>query len=531
MFSCATCQDSNVLTVYHGTIENIFKHWIEVHINQDPFQFYLVEPVSYLYVDSTAEEHLNGSIIIYSRSDSRIDYIRMNYQEQMRSDIINPFPLTEEKLDALLEINFLNRNGDRSSGIKKEPGDGVDSKQLITSRLHTALNGAILICSYCNTKVSRKMYQMHIKEHLTNLFCSECGVQVGCLADIFAHDEKVHGINQIDSRCTELMNQLSHAFLRTKIIFNNGLVLHNHNLIGTKLDATQIHDGFVQSLIELQKIKYLESIAPADQENDIFLETTIELDSTPEQDSTSQELSSKDASAKDTSFKGSSSKDSSTKDTSFKSSSSKDSSSNGTSSKGTSSKHTSPKTTSNHSERIQENAIVQEEDQELLASELRKQNDIMKNLILRGIPRIDKLDLLVTFEKFCKKINVTVNPDDIRSIDWCDNTSGTIIVKFNHLKHKTLVRKYGIDKEIWIHDLVKIPPNMKNVRILVNSQITPFYADIQKMAKNARKNGLLDSYQLNKEGLFVKRKPASKGLVVLSKDQLQNYINGNLNEN
>lgn len=521
MFSCVTCQDSNVLTEYHGTIENIFKHWIKEHINQDPCQFYLVEPVSYLYVDSTAEEHLNGSIIIYSRSDSRINYIRMNYQEQIRSDIINPFPLTEEKLDALLGINFPNRNGDCTNGIKKEPGDEVDSKQLITSRLHTALNGAILVCSYCNTKFSRKMYQMHIKEHLTNLFCSECGVEVGCLADIFAHDEKVHGINQIEFHCTELMDQLSHAFLRTKIIFNNGLVLHNHNLIGTKLDVTQIHDGFVQSLIELQKIKYLGSIAPADPENDIFLETTVALGSTPEADSTLQQLSSKDASSKHTSSKDTSSKDTSSKHTFSKHTSSKD----------VSPKDTSPRSTSNHSERIQENGIVQEEDQELLASELRKQNDIMKNLILRGIPRIEKLDLLVTFEKLCKKINAIVNTDDIRSIDWCDNTSGTIIVKFNHLKQKTLVRKYGIEKEVWLHDLVKIPPNMKNVRILVNSQITPFYTDIQKMAKSARKNGLLDSYQLWKEGFFVKRKPDSKGRIVLSKDQLQNYINGKLNEN
>lgn len=439
-------------------------HRINDHTSQHPFEFYLMEPVAYFQCHTKAEEHLKGSILIFSRLDRRIDLIRTKYQEQLRSDIVNPFPLAEERLVKLIQINTDQTNGDRSSRslVKLEPNDEVDAKAL-PSKLPNSLYH--LICSYCNLKLRRDQYLMHLKKHCKQLCCFECGDRVGSLAEIFAHDKKRHGIDRINYQCTQLAAQLSHTFLNMKIIFENGLVLHNLNLVGTKFDGSAIHDAFVQSLIELEKIRYSKSMARA--QPDIGMERMDNMD---------MELTAEDF---------------------------------------------------NQSESIDSDSLVENPDPNLLTVELKRQNDIMKNLTVRGIPRICNLDLMKIFIAFCSSINADIRPDDIRSIDRLDTTtSDTIIVKFHHLQKKMLVRKLAIDKEIWLHALIKLPPGTKSARVLVNSQVTLFYAEIQKMAKIARHMGSLYSYQFRKEGFFVKRTAESNAQLVLSKEQLRNYING-----
>lgn len=163
---------------------------------------------------------------------------------------------------------------------------------------------------------------------------------------------------------------------------------------------------------------------------------------------------------------------------------------------------------------------------DLYAFELKKQNKIIRNLLIKGIPPLQNEKLMEMFKKLCKIIGTELNADDdIIGIDRCDSGSDQIIVKFKHFKGKMKVRKCAIAKDLWSHELIDLPPGVRNLKVHFRSQLTPFYENIQKMAKAARAKGALHSYQLCKDGFFVKRTQNSTGRMVLSKEQLQIYIN------
>ncbi|XP_031631993.1 uncharacterized protein LOC116346195 [Contarinia nasturtii] len=158
------------------------------------------------------------------------------------------------------------------------------------------------------------------------------------------------------------------------------------------------------------------------------------------------------------------------------------------------------------------------------ADELKKQNEIMQDLMIKGITPTDGENLINIFLKLCQVINANVNPSNITSIARSDTKSDTIIVKFKNLNDKIRVRRLSSDQELWACDLTYIPPGGKNSKVCVGNHLTPFFYPIQQLAKKARSKGKLHSYQLCNDGLFVKKRRSSQGRMVLSEEQLHIYI-------
>lgn len=440
-FSCVTCQDGNTSIKFHGSIGNVYLHWKYAHANNNqPFQFYMVDPVAYFQCNSKPEGASVSPVLIWNRSDKRVKSIRKTHTEILRSDIINPFRLNDEQISQLLQID-VHTEDDQTDGNKCHESI---SKQ---PHFHT-------ICTYCSAKLSTDKYLHHLKEHCGNLTCFECNECVGSLADIFAHDETVHGINRIEYQCEKLHTQLNLRFLNTKMIFENGLVLYNLNVIDTQFDGSPVHDSFVRRMIETEKLKYSKINAYKNSEPTLTAtETSNTIDLTVE-------------------------------------------------------------------------VMAEFDNEQFLANELKKQNDIIKNFTVRGFPRVDGLDLMNMFMAFCKHINANVQPDDIRSIARQNDDSDLVIVKFQHLHQKKLVRRLAIDMEIYLHQFIDLPAEVQPERIYINSQLTHFYTEIQKLAKIARSMGSLHSYQLRSEGFLVARTADSPLHLVLSTKQLQDYIDG-----
>lgn len=361
--------------------------------------------------------------------------------------------LTNERLNQLLTINL-----DHSIANSEETSDSVDQNSPSISPI------LCVVCSYCNAQIDRDQYLLHVREHLSKIFCMECDHLIGELADVFTHDKKEHGINRIDFHCAEFAAKSAQAFQNTKVIFNNGLVLYNLNLVGTEYDTSNTHTAFIQVLIDLEREKYRKLYQP----------NGLDDGNKSENDPNASSVDQNDANSKRQVLQ--------------------------------SMENQSPATSQLNS----------------YAMELRKQNEFTKNLIIKGIPELKNENLTEIFVALCNKVDAKVNLNDILGIERCKSSRDTIIVKFKHLKDKKTVRR--IAKGIWSSDLVKLPPNVPKTQVFVYPQLTEFFSDIIKVAESARAQGTLHSYQLSKDGVIVKRTSGSTGKIVLSKEQLENFI-------
>ncbi|XP_055305961.1 uncharacterized protein LOC129570399 isoform X2 [Sitodiplosis mosellana] len=455
-FACVICQDARAQTQY-SSIENIHAHWEAEHNDGQLFQFYVVEPVVHFLQKTSTEPSISRVLLIVSQLDQCIGYIRSNHQEVMRCEMISPFRFTDDHLNELLKINFNHDHTNRDAIY-----DPVDQE------LPQPCSILFVVCSYCQSKVDGNQFMLHVREHVRNVRCMECNLQVGTLADLFLHDEKVHGINStttIELHCSEFVAQSEQTFQNSKVVFANGLVLHNLNLVGTGYDKSSAHSAFIQVLIDLEMAKYRKLCQPK----------CLDTKGRSEDSSDATEVIDQN------------------------------------------------EVNSNHQvlQSIENHPTVPPQPNSY-AMELKKQNEISKILMIRGIPELNNENLTEIFMALCKKVNAKVDADDILGIERCDTRRGTIIVKLKHLKDKRTVRKLA--KDLWSNDVVKLPPKVVKTKVYVYSQLTEFFNKILEIAKSACAQGALHSYQLTKDGVIVKRTPESIGQIVLSKKQLEDYI-------
>lgn len=71
---------------------------------------------------------------------------------------------------------------------------------------------------------------------------------------LVTHDKQSHGVmNSFEYRCMQFKNRLIRNYLKTKVVFGNGLVLTKQNLLNTKYDDSKQFDVFIEALIKIKK--------------------------------------------------------------------------------------------------------------------------------------------------------------------------------------------------------------------------------------------------------------------------------------
>lgn len=100
--------------------------------------------------------------------------------------------------------------------------------------------------------------------------------------------------------------------------------------------------------------------------------------------------------------------------------------------------------------------------------------------------------------------------------------------EINRLDVKNLIMKGTSDKFVWSNELFKLPKNRNPWKIRVCEHMTHFYSKIWFTAMEMKEKHRLHSFRLTKDGLAVKRTPSGGEFIVLSEQQLLEYVLGRI---
>lgn len=115
-------------------------------------------------------------------------------------------------------------------------------------------NNTHLICNCCHTKVDRNLYLGHIETHAFDFECNICNFYTTDMIELVKHDKVKHGFKEtFQYRCLQFKNRLKRDYLKTRVIFGNGLVLTKQNLLNTKYDDSKQFEMFVDTLLKIKK--------------------------------------------------------------------------------------------------------------------------------------------------------------------------------------------------------------------------------------------------------------------------------------
>lgn len=173
----------------------------------------------------------------------------------------DPIQFTEPEMDDLLEIDYAKnqcyhckKQLQTDTELREHHSAEHAGKLMSTMNLIAKQN--VCICAHCNKEIGRNEYLPHLAYHSYEFSCSQCTFVTKDLICLVAHDKQDHSIDSLNFCCSDFKKRLKKHFLDSLIVFGNGLVLVNHNLIGTKYDESQAFEAFVTTVVELMKEQY-----------------------------------------------------------------------------------------------------------------------------------------------------------------------------------------------------------------------------------------------------------------------------------
>lgn len=311
-FYCTHCLDTNESNEpIGGTIDDVYQHWRTSHIidiSSKPFQFYAAEIACCQFNDAIGtyrqllkhhrQVHTNKSLAIVSYDDRNkcgicelpVEKMVDHFEKEHKTieDVFNPMRLSDEKLDNLLKIEVHKKRQCGHCAAIFETEEEIDTHNSIghenmekVSKLYTDYQSPYLLCGYCQTKTSRDDYFNHIKTHPYVFRCWKCTHQTKDLVDLIVHDKYTHDKDTLDYHCLMFPDWIRTHFNETQVVFPNGLVVRNYNLIGTRFDDTKMFDLFVVGFIELVKAKFsllIKDKTPIDEIKDSGRLTPVETE-------------------------------------------------------------------------------------------------------------------------------------------------------------------------------------------------------------------------------------------------------------
>lgn len=154
--------------------------------------------------------------------------------------------------------------------------------------------------------------------------------------------------------------------------------------------------------------------------------------------------------------------------------------------------------------------------------ELMKQQQLAKNIYLYGIEnnmRISSLERL--FIRLCRLIRVDIKLSDIEEI--VQMTRG-VLVKFHELEKKDMFMCQKGTPFVQAKDLLPLRRGERSWRIYIQNDMTSYYYDILRAAKDLRNRNILHSFHLVFEGFAVKLTAAGAECIVQSKEELMDLV-------
>lgn len=295
-YRCVHCHNvKNWIENFHE-LKDVYAHWWSSHtdlVDLKPFQYYIVEFVScyhcpiigthYELVKHHKNEHASMVFAIVSQSNkqqcalcpysgtgilahfqSMHKFVLKTLSVRQLRCIDIPFRLNNIQLDAHLNQKLHKKQKCGSCGavfetereLREHHNKSHKSLKMTIKEFYDN-NNVQLICNCCNVKFERHMYLNHVEGRAVGFHCHKCTFDTKDMIELVKHDVNAHGCKgSFDYRCMQFKNRLKRDFLKTRVVFGNGLVVTKQNLLGTKYDDSKQFEVFIDNLIWIKKERY-----------------------------------------------------------------------------------------------------------------------------------------------------------------------------------------------------------------------------------------------------------------------------------
>lgn len=280
-FYCAHCLDGNESGDWiGGAIEDVYMHWQLSHVISKPFRFYVAQTAVCQFGDAIGtyrelmkhqqQAHPSDipAVVCYDDPkkcgiclksvDVMHEHFEMEHKAITKKGLFNPMRMSDASLDELMKIGIHKKRQCGHCDAIFETENEIDIHHSIGHENMEKIsipyidNGnPFLICGYCHHKIDREHYLMHIKSHPYVFKCWNCLYESKDLIDLVLHDQKMHERSTLDYHCSVFPDWLNGFFNNTKMVFPNGLVLRNYNLIGTKYDDSKMFDVYIDGKTDI----------------------------------------------------------------------------------------------------------------------------------------------------------------------------------------------------------------------------------------------------------------------------------------
>lgn len=279
-FYCSHCTNYEPFE----TAQHVNNHWWTKHSMQSPqkpFRFFVSEMLKCFYCHETnaainikqhhRDFHSDDIVMVAIAAENQFEcgmckYVgieMIKHFESIHSDVIltpafNPAKISDESMSDLLKINIHQRFKCKLCQLI------FDTGSLIRQHYHEKHSGTLqqehciqlsvdmkninYICGGCNQELTSTDYLDHLATHLSKYEClgANCAFSVENLKEMLHHNKHVHGTKGPGSdRVAKIIDQSAEIYFKTKIIFDNGLVLEKFNLMDTKFDDSANYSQFI----------------------------------------------------------------------------------------------------------------------------------------------------------------------------------------------------------------------------------------------------------------------------------------------
>lgn len=122
------------------------------------------------------------------------------------------------------------------------------------------------------------------------------------------------------------------------------------------------------------------------------------------------------------------------------------------------------------------------------------------------------------FQKICDRLNVNIPLSQIEGMHCMRNA---LIVKFRDRKSKEMIMDSADKKKVWLDQILDVQSTWW---ISFRHYMTGHFEKLYERALEYKKAGSLYSLKLTDQGLVVRRKENSTGRIILSINELNEYV-------
>lgn len=535
IFCCIYCQNNdNFPNAKSHDIEDVYAHWLSGHTDLSghihPFAFIAIDfNTACFYCDNIGtlqqmlthqkECHRNRSIAIVNPVDRNecafccysdstwLDHFELDHKMLLENDFVNPISLTDELLAELFAIDihktrqcllcmeiFQTQHQFEDHSAREHPEQHQNAAQIVD-----APSKMYLICDVCQGHIESDAFLNHLEDHTYDFTCTKCDFSTDDLVNLAFHDNQTHQCNSLNFLCLQFLDRLQRHFFHTKAVFGNGLMLTKHNLLNTSYNDYNEFRYMIETMIDI-KVKKFDWLMRAHHlrhaGNDLELMSDADNAEFNDDDmcsvSTNEFLLSTMASSHD---------------------------------------HVSPPSppspppTASASNRKARRAKFSTTHQNPnYFRELKKQLRLLKNICIHGIPRRKDENLRDIVLRVFVRLGAQVSSNEISVVHRISKSDPLIIVKFQKMSAKQRVMINRRNKVVLTHDVIDIPDDVMPSRVHIFAQLTNYFEEMRKMAKQYMQKRRLIAYSLTQNGFVVKRTKTSADRLVCSRDELRSFI-------